>query len=269
MNTFRITASFAALALVLTATAGVQDCLPKKPADQDHLVFQYTPFLSQDEIARLDAKLVEFARETSNQIAVVVVDDLCGNAAAVYAAELGQRWGIGRSGEVDNGVVVLIQPTGPPNMREVFIATGQGLEGAIPDAICGRIVNDILIPNFKKGTYYQGLDRATDDLMKLAKGEINAKSYGRDGAPWPILVGILLFIVLVVVMSAWQAKRYAKANNIDLWTAMWLLQQARRRHGGSWGGFTGGGGGWRGGGGGSFGGFGGGSFGGGGAGGRW
>jgi uncharacterized protein len=75
---------------------------------------------------------------------------------------------------------------------------------------------------------------------------------------------------MFAVVMAWRGrvKRYARTNDVDFWTAMWLLNEMDRKHRGRWTG--GGGGGWSGGGGGGgFGGFGGGSFGGGGAGGSW
>lgn len=252
----------------LTSAAQLDPCMPAKPGDQDHLVFQFTTFLSKDEAAQLDDKLVQFARETSNQIVVVVVPDLCGQDPAQYAQMLGEGWGLGKKG-VDNGVMVLVKPTGDPGDRKVFIATGYGLEGAIPDATCKEIVENEIIPRFKDGDAYGGLDAGTNVLMQLARGEINAKSYGQEPFPWQALL-VPLIIIVVILMKRNQVKRYARTNNIGFWAAWALLNQASRRHGGSWGGFSGGGGGgWSGGGGGGFGGFGGGSFGGGGAGGSW
>lgn len=249
----------------LLALATVDDCIPAKPADESHLVFQYTDFLSDFDADRLDAKLTRFAQETSNRIAVVVVDDLCGLDAGDFAFELGEKWGIG--GKKDNGVLVLVKPTGSPGERKVFIAVGYGLEGAITDLLAKRIVEEEVIPRFKQRAFFDGLDAGTDVLMKLAKGEINEESYGSGGSPVP---GLLIFgVVAIIILIAFVAqrnrvKRYARTNNIDFWSAWWLLNQAGRSHGGSWGGFSGGGGG-----GGGFGGFGGGSFGGGGAGGSW
>ena len=242
-------------------------CMPPKPADQDHLVFQFTDFLSGSDAERLDAKLTRFAQETSNRIAVVVVDDLCGQNASDFAFELGESWGIG--GKHDNGILVLVKPTGTPGERKVFIATGYGLEGAIPDLLCKRIVEEQIIPHFKRQDFYKGLNGGTDVLMKLAKGEISEESYGSGspaGGPLLILGVFLVIIILALVAQRGKVKRYASTNGIDFWSAWWLLNQASRSHRGSWGGFTGGGGG---GGGGGFGGFGGGSFGGGGAGGSW
>ena len=249
---------------------GAQDdpCLPTAPAraEQDRLVFQLAPLLSEGEEERLDRKLTRFAQETSNRILVLVVDTLCGYPESDYAFAIGESWGIGAKG-FDNGVVVLIKPTGPPGQRKVFIATGYGLEGAIPDLTCKRIVDNELIPRFKQGEYYAGLDKATDVLMGLAKGEFDHASYDKRKVPWPVFV-VLALVLLVIIMGLRSGvKRHARTNDVDFWQALWVMNQGSKQHSGRWGGFTGGGG-WRGGGGG-FGGFGGGSFGGGGAGGSW
>ncbi len=256
---------FLLASLPFATRAAVDPCLPAKPADQDRLVFQFTPWLNPDEVTRLNDVLVQFARETSNQIAIVVVDSLCGYNASDFAFDLGEAWGLGGA-KMDNGIVLLVKPTGGPGERKVFIATGYGLEGAIPDATCRRIVDNEIVPRFKNGDGYGGLNAAIGILMQLAKGEISAKSYGHSGGPSVLLIVglVLLFIVVVAIAQRNRVRSYASTNNIDFWSAWWLLNQASRSHRGNWGGFSGGGGG-----GGGFGGFGGGSFGGGGAGGSW
>ena len=80
-------------------------------------------FISPGDVQALNFKLIEFAKETSNQIVVVVVDDLAGLEPFEYATALGQEWGVGKS-ETDNGVVLLIKPTGGKNQRKTFIAVG-------------------------------------------------------------------------------------------------------------------------------------------------
>lgn len=252
----------------LVAAAQVPDpCFPQKPKDEGSLVFQYTAFLDPQEKEHLNNKLVHFARETSNRIAVVAVDSLCGYPPADFAFQLGEAWGLGKKG-IDNGVLILVKPNGAAGTRHVFIAVGYGLEGAIPDLIAKRIVDEEVLPQFRQGDYYAGMDRATDVLMALAKGEINAKSYGEKSVPWGTVAVLVLFTLFILFSVMGRTRRYARTNGIDFWTAMTLLNAASGRHGGSWGGFSGG----RGGGGfggGGFGGFGGGSFGGGGAGGSW
>jgi uncharacterized protein len=246
--------------------ADLDPCFPPRPKDENHLVFQFTKFLSPDEAQTLDNKLVNFARETSNRIAVVAVDTLCGYPPSDFAFQLGQAWGFGKKG-VDNGILILVKPNGAAGDRHVFIAVGYGMEGAIPDLIAKRVVDEEILPRFRDGDFYGGLDKATDVLMGMAKGEIDVKSYGKEPVPWlPILLG-LGFFIFIVVSKVGRTKRYARTNHLEFWAAWALLNAASNRHSGGWGGFTGGGGGGFGGGG--FGGFGGGGFGGGGAGGSW
>lgn len=241
------------------------DLEPPKERDQNRLVWQYgEPWLDPNEEQRLNAKLVAFARETSNQVLVLVVDTLCGYPESDLAFEVGEKWGIGQQ-RFDNGVVILIKPFGPPGQRAAFIATGYGLEAVIPDLTAKRIVDREMIPRFKEGRAFEGLDKATDVIMGLAKGEFDEKSYGKQPAPWPVLIFFLGFIVLMIIAWRSSVKRYAHINKVDFWTAMWLMSQATRSHRPRGGGSFGGGGF----GGGGFGGFGGGGFGGGGAGGRW
>ncbi len=258
---------FIALLWSTSIQAANFDCslTPPPASQQDKLVWQYTDLLSKSEEQQLNAKLVAFARETSNRLLVIVVDTLCGLPEWDLAFDIGERWGIGKKG-FDNGIVLLVKPNGPPGQRKVFIATGYGLEGAIPDLRAKQVVEGYIIPKFKSGDYHAGLDAATTVLMAMAKGEFNEESLGEHPFPWPLLV--IRIIIFVAVFWSWKGrvKRYSKTNNVDFWTAMLLLNQMDRRHSGRWGG--GGGGSWSGGGGG-FGGFGGGSFGGGGAGGSW
>jgi len=252
-----------------SVAADLDPCFPSKPKDENSLVFQYTKFLSADEAATLDSKLVNFARETSNRIVIIAVDTLCGDEPSDFAFQLGQAWGFGKKG-VDNGLLILVKPNGSAGDRHVFIAVGYGLEGAIPDLTAKRVVDEEILPRFRDGDFYGGLDKATDVLMGMAKGEIDAKNYGEEQqqVPWLPLVLGLLFFIFIIVSKVGSAKRYARTNHLDFWAAWALLNAASNRHNGGWGGFSGGGG-FGGGGGGGFGGFGGGGFGGGGAGGSW
>lgn len=244
------------------------DCLPKT---SNRLVNDYTSILSKAEIAQLEAQLVAFNKETSNQIVVVVTDELCDLEPMEYATNIGHAWGVGQK-EFDNGVVLLVSP----KARKTFIAVGYGLEGAIPDAIARRIVDQELLPNFRNDDYYGGINAATTVLMQLAKGEINAADYGAAKGDDPIAVVIIfgiLILLFVVIGPMGSAMKYARVNDVAFWTALMLILSSRNSHGGMFGNFSSGsgsfGGGGFGSGGGGFGGFGGGGFGGGGAGGSW
>ena len=216
--------------------------------------------LSPTEEDALTRKLRTYADTTSTQIVIVTLPDLGGASAAEYATELGQSWGIGQ-GDVDNGVVLLVSR----DDREVFIATGYGLEGAIPDAVASRIVRHVLVPSFRQGQFYAGLDRAVDVLVEVAAGEYTAENLpiadtGDSGIDYTTIF-ILLIIAYFVITSIRRpgggsgGRRYRRRGGppVIIWGG---------------GGFSGGSGG-GGFGGGGFGGFGGGGFGGGGAGGSW
>ena len=243
--------------------------IPPKP-DPPRLVNDYAGLLSSSQVSVLESKLRAFNDSTSNQITIVIVNSLNNYDPASYAYKIGENWQVGQ-GKFNNGVVILIKPKISDSDRgRAYIAVGYGLEPAIPDALAKRIVENEMIPNFKQGNYYEGLDQASDVLMKLAAGEISEEGYNKSKENSGILALIpFLIIILVIILIRTSGKRsHSVGKSLPFWTALWLGNSLGGRGGGHWGGFSGGSGGF-GGGGGGFGGFGGGSFGGGGAGGSW
>jgi len=238
---------------------------PEKP-EPPRLVNDFAGVLSASETAALENKLVIYNDTTSTQIAIVLIKSLDGYPIDDYTIRLGEKWGVGSS-KHNNGVLMLAAIED----RKIFIATGYGLEGALPDALVKRIVENDIKPHFKEGNYYGGLDSGVDQIISLARGEYKGEGTKNPGKEFPIS-GLLIFLVIIffiLMMKVRSAKSYAHRNNLGFWAAWALLNAASSRQRGSWGGFTSGGGGFGGGGGGGFGGFGGGSFGGGGAGGSW
>jgi uncharacterized protein len=256
------------LVLVLFSTSSVMavnPAIPERPAPPhlvNNLSTEMPNFLSADETARLEQKLSDFANQTSNQIVIVIVDDLGGDEPWQYATELGQKWGVGQN-KFDNGIVILIKPTGGEGERNLFIAVGYGLEGAIPDLTTKQIREKEMYPYFQKGDYFTALDKATDVLISLAKGEYNSTAYGKKGKkglPMQLLIPLIFFILFIIFRS-----RKGGGGGMTMGSAGWFLGSALggRRSSGWGGGFGGGGSS------GGFGGFGGGGFGGGGSGGNW
>lgn len=227
--------------------------LPQRP-DPPRLVNDLAGLLSPDETLALEQKLVAYSDSTSTQIAVVVVRALDGFDISEFATEIGEKWGVGNK-EKDNGVVVAIAL----DDRKLFIATGRGTEGSLPDAVCKRIIEQILKPAFREQAYYQGLDAATDEMIQRLQGEFTAdESTGDDGdyVVYFIIAFLIIFLVILPILN--KGNRYQQIGGRGYRSPpIW---------GGGFGGFSGGS---RSSGGGGFGGFGGGSFGGGGAGGSW
>lgn len=253
------------LICLLIPFCGIAQEFPEKP-NPPRLVNDFTQTLASQEINALEQKLVAYNDSTSTQIAVVIISSLGGYPIDDYSFQLAERWGIGQK-DKNNGVLVFVAK----DDRKVFIATGYGMEGVMPDGLVKRIIETDIKPAFRQGDYYGGLDRATDSMFRLAAGEYKGEPRSKKDAP-PVLfiIAIIFFIIFAIAIKVRSVKKYSNVNGITFWAAWELLNQARRAHHGSWGGFSGrSSGGWGGGGSGGFGGFGGGSFGGGGAGGSW
>lgn len=257
---------FFLLLFIFSVFALKAQTFPEKP---NHLVNDYTNTLSQSEIDQLEQKLVAFDDSTSTQIAVVLIKSLEGYDVADYAVRLAEKWGIGGS-KNNNGVLVLASI----GDRRVTIQTGYGVEGALPDAITRRIIENEITPNFKTGNYFAGLDQGTSAIISYTKGEYKdaRKKATKDKGP----SGFVIFLIIMAIIFLISRKGGGGGSQVigrrgaasPFW---WMLMGSGmgRSSGGGFGGFSGGGGGFGGGGGGGFGGFGGGSFGGGGSSGSW
>lgn len=266
-----VAASFILIAFFLCRIAA-QD-FPEKPFPP-RLVNDFAGMLSTQDVYALEEKLVAYEDSTSTQIAIVTVSDLRGYDKADYAQRLAEKWGIGQKG-LNNGVIILVKPKTNESSGQVQIAQGYGLEGVIPDIICGQIVDYEILPEFRNGNYYGGLDKATSTIMSLASGEYPADQYGKSkGNDLGNIAPIILFIIFLIIIMFMRSnggsnQKHISRKGLPLWLLLSMMNSGGKKHDGSWGGFSGGGSFGGGGGGGGFGGFGGGSFGGGGAGGSW
>lgn len=260
------------LSLLLTALFSLEaQTLVPRP-EPPRLVNDLAGILSSSEVQLLESKLVAFDDTTSNQIAVLIVNDLQGYDRSEFAYKVAHEWGVGQ-GDFDNGLLVLVKPKTRESAGQVFIATGYGLEGAIPDIAGADIIDREMIPRFRENDYYGGLNAGTDVLMALAAGEYSYEGYANGSSSGTVsgIITLIIILIVIIIFSVGNSNnKHIKKNgssNLPLWMLMSMMGSGRS-HSGSWGGFSGGGGS-SGGGGGGFGGFGGGGFGGGGAGGSW
>ncbi len=254
------------LAIVLPLWGLAQDKLPV-PEAPGSWVNDYAGVFSSAEVSQLDRKLNEFEYRSSTQIFVITLADNGGYPASMLAPMIGEQWGVGQQGK-DNGIIILADMQD----RDVFIATGYGNEEYVTDLVAGQIVRNEILPNFKNGDYYAGIDAATGVLISLLEGKFTAEEYRKQssGGGAGSIGGIIFMIILFSILFGGRRRSTGMGrSNLPLWLALGMLSGGRSS--GSWGNFSSGSGGF-GGGGGGFGGFsggGGGSFGGGGAGGSW
>ncbi|MBM3429137.1 MAG: TPM domain-containing protein [Bacteroidetes bacterium] len=251
--------------LISQGWSQLPECVPAKV--ENLLVYDMAKILKPHEVEQLEQNLQNFARETSNQIVILTLPDLCGNIASDLSFQIIDEWGIGQA-DLDNGILVLIKPKNQAEKGQIFIATGRGLEGVLHAGKLHIIWENEMIPLFKKNQYFQGIWNGLRVIEQLAQKEFDIDTYAKqhkqkkDKGGW---VGLLIFGAIALMFLFGKNKSMARANNLPFWTAFWLANSGPRR--GYWNDFNSRNDGW--GGGGGFGGFGGGSSGGGGAGGSW
>jgi uncharacterized protein len=241
------------------------------PPNPPRLVNDFAHVMTADQVEELESKLVAYDDTTSIQIAVITVPTTGDYAIDDYALKILRDWKVGNK-KTNNGIVVLaaIQD------HKVYIATGYGMEGVVPDITAKQIIEDEVLPNFKQQNYYQGFNLAADAIIKASRGEYVApsgydqrKQHGTGGGN---ILGIIIFFVIIIILISRSGG--GRGGGGGMFNRSGVLPflignmlGGMGRGGGGWSG--GGGGGFGGGGGGGFGGFGGGSGGGGGAGGSW
>jgi len=217
-----------------------------------HLVNDFTNTLTELQKQDLENKLVAFDDSTSTQIAVVIIESLDGYDIAEYNVALGRAWGVGGK-EFSNGVVLLISKSD----HKINIATGYGVEGALPDVTCKHIIDEVIVPNFKGNDYYRGIDEGTNAIIQSVKGEYNVpRKKGAGNRGRAILILVIILAIFSFLGGGGGGGTLASRRGMGGFAGPIFL-------GGGFGGGSGGAGG------GGFGGFGGGSFGGGGASGGW
>jgi uncharacterized protein len=250
----------------LSATA--QFTIPEKPVKQTS-VYDYTDLLPASQEQALEQKLIRYSDSTSTQIVVAIIASTEGENINYLGAQWGEKWGIGQAGK-DNGILVLLAS----GDRRIAINTGYGTEGALTDALSKRIIETVIIPEFKRGDYYSGLDKGSDAIFAALKGEFREdRSFGEGNGKFPFgaILPFLIFIAIIIILASRNRRNGGghggrRGRKMDIWDMIILSNMGRSsRSGSSGGGFGGGGFG----GGGFGGGFGGGGFGGGGASGGW
>ena len=260
---------FAILFLFIGFHVEAQFDIPNKPSGTKQTsVFDYIGLLSKGEKITLENKLIKYADTTSTQIVVAVIGSTNGEEIGYLATNWAHEWGIGQEKE-DNGVFILLAR----NDRKVTIRTGYGTEHLLTDYVSRQIIEYNIIPYFKKGQYYAGLNSGVNSIFRVLAGEFKSSPKKDSGFDPTIIIIILFFVIFILIVSrgnknnrGGNRRSYRRRDSRDIFETIILTNSGR----GGFGGGSFGGGGFGGSSGGGFGGgFGGGGFGGGGASGDW
>lgn len=164
------------------------------PAEPQGHVNDYAHLLSSASQQQLETKLRNYRDTTTTVIVIASINSLNGVSIEEKATKLFNSWNLWQ-GNKNNGVLILIAK----KEHKIRIEVGYGLEGAIPDVMAGRIIRNVLNPSFKKGNYYEGIDRATSIMIQLASGEFEGqlaerKSEKDDTASYIIFALFMFFV---------------------------------------------------------------------------
>ncbi len=249
---------FFALLFIVQGTYA-QFAIPDKPKNskEQTSLYDYRKLLSPQENKFLKEKLIRYSDSTSTQIVVAIISSTKGESIQYLGTQWAHKWGIGQKQE-DNGIFILLAR----DDRRISINTGYGVEHLLTDALSRRIIENIIIPEFKNDDYYAGLNKGTDAIFEVLNGTFKEdRTFNDNFSEYRFIIVLIFFIILIVLINI---RKRGGGNGGGGLLDVIILSNAGRTGGYSGGSSSGGsfGGGFSGG-------FGGGGFGGGGASGSW
>lgn len=194
----------AAAALWLLWLAWAHAFAAQIPPPPNHYFNDFAALVKPDTATRLDRRLQTFERETSNQIVVAIFPNLPPDTDQFsFTTDVFRAWKPGQAGR-DNGAILFVFV----REHQIWIQTGRGLEGALPDAVCKRITADVIAPAFKSGQYDAGIEAGVNAMISATRGEFQgtgrthaqAQAGARrdQGSGWG---GLILILILFLIFS--------------------------------------------------------------------
>ena len=200
--------SIAAVLLVLFALCGCEEKDKYPEPTENFYVNDFADVMTDSDESEFLSRAVALEKATTAQVVIATVEDLGGDEPYEYATELGRQWGVGND-ETDNGVLILFAR----DDREIFIAVGYGLEGALPDSKTGRIIDvygleDLKNDNFSKGILSIGKALINEVYIEYGlqpeEGYVNIDNIQEEivdpakvGVSWAVLIVILIILMLL------------------------------------------------------------------------
>lgn len=194
--------------LIITLPATALDVLPLKSRVND-LAGMIHPSTQQ----QLESALAQIESSDSTQIVVLTIPSLEGEALEAYSIRVAEQWLIGQK-EYDNGVLLLVAKSD----RKIRIEVGYGLEGKLTDLTAGRIIRNIIGPQFKMGQFDQGFINGVSAIVAVVRGEFTApvspqRKRGR-GSPSPGVLGIIALVLFLNMLGRVKRSVGAAAGGI-------------------------------------------------------
>jgi uncharacterized protein len=190
---------FAALLVVAGLLGAARAEVPVPPLKAR--VTDLTGTLNAQQKGELESRIAAFESKRGSQIAVLLLPTTKPEAIEQYAIRVAEAWKIGRK-KVDDGLILVVAK----DDRRLRIEVGYGLEGAIPDSVAKRVIDERITPRFRGGDFYGGVRDGVDQLIRLAEGEKLPSLAPAPAAPataaglLPWLLPVFFFFAMVGVM---------------------------------------------------------------------
>lgn len=165
-------------------------------------VTDLTATLDDGQQQALDTRLAALEARKGAQVAVLIVPTTGPDTIEQFATRVFDQWKLGRQ-KVDDGILFVVAK----NDRTLRFEVGYGLEGAVPDAMAGRIIREQVVPHFKQDDYAGGIEAGVDALIKLIDGEslpapaAQSDSSGGGGFEWGDLLDVGMFLLVVLIAA--------------------------------------------------------------------
>ena len=196
---------FLLLPFWISATEHTVETIPNvRLTDRYNHVSNPDGIIHPEAVARINQMLQIVEDSLSIEVAVVAIRSIGENDARMFATDLFQHWGLGKKGE-DNGL--LIQLVTDPPQRSVVFETGYGIEGVLPDAVCYRLQQRYMLPDFKTGDYNNGLLKGVSAVANYLMASdyeraemTGSQTHGEDDSILSLFIffgGSFIFIILI------------------------------------------------------------------------
>jgi uncharacterized protein len=164
--------------------------LSENPTQLKKYLVDETHTLTSDQNNAILKKLVDFEKQTSNQVVIYIIESLNGEPIETVSYKIAEANKIGKK-DRNNGVLLLIAMKD----RKMRIEVGYGLEGVLTDAVSSSIIRNEISPSFKNGNYYEGVSKGLDAIILATKNEY--KNTQKNNSPQTICFGLPIFVFLI------------------------------------------------------------------------
>ncbi len=203
---------FCFLSVVEAKVYKVEDVPMVHLADRTRYVSNPDRILSASSVSTIDSLLFALEENTGIQVLVAVLGEIEGGDCFDFAYRLGKENGVGQK-ESDNGLVVLLS-TGE---RCVQFATGYGLEGVMPDAVCKRIQQQFMVEHFAGGDWNTGMVAGMRAVCGVLDGSMEPPADEEDDlVAIVVLVAFVLVGVLLIAFAVWHGSRCPKCGKHNI-----------------------------------------------------